>query len=100
MSNSNYTGHAFVVDGIMTRKRYMYSRGWSNYDWMNGTYDQVSLHYIWQTEMQSEQLHCLWGWRNGMGNGWYYRLQPIDVSIPIYFTGYNKALYTNIKPRT
>lgn len=104
MANGNYGAHAFVVDAIAVWRKYEYRTSWANYDAINGTYDRVSLYMQKRREMRAEQLHCLWGWTGGMGNGWYFRLTPIDVTgasidpdKPINFLG-TKAVYYNIKP--
>ncbi len=97
MANGTSGGHAFVIDGIMIRKKYAYNPGWANYDVINDTPGRFDVYYIVQREKQAQQLHCLWGWTGGQGNGWYYRLTPIDTSSPVSFVGYNKAMYS-IKP--
>lgn len=82
----------------MIRKKYQYSPGWANWDVLNGREGDFNLYYLVRQEMMAYQLHCLWGWTGGMGDGWYYRLRPANTPEAITYNPYPKALYTNIKP--
>lgn len=98
-SRGSSGGHAWVADGLISRNRYMDYSGWANYDIVGQRPGSHSVFIRERQEQVAIQIHYVWGWTNGQGNGWYYSFKPMNVTRDdITFTRYAKIMCANIKP--